>query len=265
MPSRQSDGHTNLSHQPVHHPIERRKVYDLIAEHLLGQISERALKPGDALPTERELAESYRVGRSSVREALRMLESKGLIRPSGNGAFAVAEYANPLSHSLHFLLTLDEASLLEIYEVRKILEVEAAGLAASRRADRDLIQMSEAIDEMADGLSSQDRYIDADLRFHLAVAAATGNRIALRMMHAIRDLLHRALASIYHIPGSPQRSITQHREILAAISAGDAEAARARMREHLLRVERDIQDVLIKDRKGHARRTVSAPTRSAKE
>ncbi len=264
MPSRQSDGQTTAATLPAPHPIERRKVYELIAEHLLGQISERSLKPGDALPTERELADSYRVGRSSVREALRMLESKGLIRPSGNGAFTVAEYDNPLSHSLHFLLSLEETSLLEIYEVRKILEVEAAGLAAARRADRDLAQMSDAIDEMTAGLSAQDRYIDADLRFHLAVAAATGNRIALRMMHAIRDLLHRALASIYHIPGSPQRSITQHREILAAIASGDAESARHRMREHLLRVERDIHDILMKDRKTRARRPLSTATRSAK-
>ncbi len=263
MPSRQSDGQTTAASLPIHHPIERRKVYELIAEHLLHQISERSLKPGDALPTERELADSYRVGRSSVREALRMLESKGLIRPSGNGAFAVADYDNPLSHSLHFLLSLEETSLLEIYEVRKIMEVEAAGLAAARRTDRDLAQMSEAIGEMTSGLASQDRYIDADLRFHLAVAAATGNRIALRMMHAIRDLLHRALASIYHIPGSPERSITQHREILAAIASGDAESARQRMREHLLRVERDIHDVLIKDRKVRARPPLSATTRSA--
>jgi GntR family transcriptional repressor for pyruvate dehydrogenase complex len=268
MPSRQSDGQTNSATVPVRrpapHPVERRKVYELISEHMASQISERALKPGDALPTERDLAESYRVGRSSVREALRMLESKGLIKPSGNGAFAVAEYGNPLSHSLNFLLTLEEVSLLEIYEVRKILEVEAAGLAASRRTDRDLAHMSAAIDEMIAGLSSQERYIEADLQFHLAVATATGNRIASRMMDAIRDLLHRALASIYHIPGSPQRSIAQHREILEAIASADAEAARARMREHLLRVERDIHDVLMKDRGTHARRKLATSSTSSK-
>jgi GntR family transcriptional repressor for pyruvate dehydrogenase complex len=84
------------------------------------------------------------------------------------------------------------------------------------------------------------------------------------MMHAIRDLLHRALASIYHIPGSPQRSITQHREILEAIAGADAEAARARMREHLLRVERDIHDVLMKDRGTDARRTVPTSSRNSK-
>jgi GntR family transcriptional repressor for pyruvate dehydrogenase complex len=232
------------------HPIERRKVYELIAEHLQGQIIERSLRPGDPLPTERELAESYRVGRSSVREALRMLESRGLIRPAGTGAFAVADYGNPLSRSLHLLLALEEASLLEIYEVRKTLEVEAAGLAARRRTDQDLAQMAKAIDEMEAGLDSQERYIAADLQFHLAVAAATRNRVALRMMHAVRDLLHRALASIYHIPGSPARSIAQHRQILEAIGSRDAESARERMREHLLRVEQDIQDALAGGREG---------------
>lgn len=227
------------------HPIERRKVYELIAEHLQGQIVERLLKPGDPLPTERELSESYRVGRSSVREALRMLESKGLIRDTGNGAFAVAEYGNPLSHSLHLLLALEDTTLLELYEVRKILEVEAAGLAATRRTDDDLSRMAAAIDGMVAGLSAQDRYITADLQFHLAVAQATSNRIALRVMHAVRDLLHRALASIYHIPGSPERSIMQHRAILAAIAAQDPDAARQQMKEHLLRVEGDIRDVLV--------------------
>jgi GntR family transcriptional repressor for pyruvate dehydrogenase complex len=226
-------------------PIERRKIYELVAERLLASISERGLKPGDPLPTERELMKLYRVGRSSVREALRMLESRGLIRASANGTFQVAEYGNPLSHSLHFLLELEEASLLEIYEVRKILEVEAAGLAAQRRSDDDLQQMAAAIADMEAGLAEQDHYIGADLRFHLAVATATRNRIALRMMHAVRDILHRALAQVYHIPGSPQRSIRQHRQILAAIAAGDADAARRRMREHLGRVERDIRGVLM--------------------
>ncbi|MDR7484684.1 MAG: FadR/GntR family transcriptional regulator [Armatimonadota bacterium] len=225
-------------------PIERRKVYELVAERLVVLISERGLRPGHPLPTERELMQTFRVGRSSVREALRMLESRGLIRPSANGAFEVAEYGNPLSHSLHFLLELEEASLPEIYEVRKTLEVESAGLAAQRRTAEDLEQMARAVAEMEAGLSSQDRYITADLQFHLAVASATRNRVALRMMHAVRDLLQQALARIYHIPGSPQRSILQHRAILDAIAAGDADGARQRMREHLQRVEREVHDFL---------------------
>ncbi len=228
----------------MYEPIERRKVYELIAERLLARISERRWKPGDALPTERQLMESYRVGRSSVREALRILESKGLIRALNKGAFAIAEYGSMLNHSLHLLLALQETNLRELFEVRKILEVEVAGLAAARRTDADLTQMARAIDEMVEGLSSEDRYIAADLQFHLTIADASRNRIALHMMQAIRDLLHRALGSIYHIPGSPQRSIAQHRLILAAIAAGDPDQAQHHMREHLFRVEGDIRDVL---------------------
>jgi len=225
-------------------PIARRKVYELIAEQLLAQISNRRLRPGDALPTERALMRSFRVGRSSVREALRILESQGLIRPAGNSAFAVAEYGNPLYHSLDLLLTLHGASLRELFEVRKILEVELAAMAASRRADADLRTMAEAIDEMVAGLAAQERYIAADLRFHLTIASCAGNRMALHMMQAIRLPLQQALMSIYHIPGSPQRSIAQHRRILDAIAARDPAGARARMREHLLRVEGDIDELL---------------------
>ena len=116
-------------------PIERKKVYELIAERLVQEISDRRLTPGDELPRERELAEVYRVGRSSVREALRMLESKGLIASPGSGRLVVAEYANPLNHSLALLLEMHDGDLQELFEVRRILEVESAGLAALRRTD----------------------------------------------------------------------------------------------------------------------------------
>jgi len=241
-------------------PIERRTVYELVAERLLEHISQRRLRPGDALPTERELTQVYHVGRSSVREALRMLQSNGLIKPAGKGVFVVAEFANPLNHSLHLLLTLRETDLRELFEVRKILEGETAALAAARRTDEDLAQMERAIAEMVEGLAAQDWYIEADLRFHLTIAAATRNRIALRMMQAVRDLLQRALSSIYHIPGSPQRSIEQHRLILDAIARRDAEGARRGMQEHLARVERDVQHMIAAptDRPAEETPTVSA-------
>src|ERR687885_541260 len=125
----------SLSDKALFEPIARQKTYEIVAERLLGLISSRQLGPGDALPSERELVELYRVGRSSIREALRMLESKGVIRSGGNGSFAVAEFANTLNNSLDFLLSVDEADYGELFEVRRILEGEAAALAASRRGD----------------------------------------------------------------------------------------------------------------------------------
>ena len=230
-------------------PIERRKVYEQIAEQLLAQISERRLRPGDPLPTERELTQLYRAGRSSVREALRMLESKGLIEAVDGGSFAVAAYANPLNSSLQLLLNLDQATMVDIYELRRILECEAAGLAAERHTDAHLDLMDAAIDEMARGLQSHGPergalYIDGDLRFHLAIAEATRNGVILHTMRALRELIRRALMSIFLVPDSPERSSEQHRAIRAAIAGRDGELARVEMRAHLERVESDIRHAL---------------------
>ena len=233
----------------TYQPIERRKVYELIAEQLLSEISARRLQPGDVIPPERELTRVYRVGRSSVREALRMLESRGVIEDVGNGSFAVAGYANPLGSSLQLLLSLDQATMRDIYELRRILECEAAALAAERHDDDHLAQMDAAIAEMTLGLAATgperaDLYIDGDLRFHLAIAEATQNGLIIHSMRALRDLIRRALTSIFTIPESPERSHEQHRAIRAAIAAGHPTPARAAMRDHLVRVESDVRHAL---------------------
>ena len=137
-------------------PVVRKKTYELVADRLTAEIGERRLRPGDALPTERQLTQEYRIGRSSVREALRMLESQGLIESRGSGMFVVAEFRNPLDQSLHLLLSLDESNLRELYEMRKLLEGELAALAAERRTDEDLGRMLTALQEMQDGLDSED-------------------------------------------------------------------------------------------------------------
>jgi GntR family transcriptional repressor for pyruvate dehydrogenase complex len=226
-------------------PISRKKTYELVADRLVSEIGERRLRPGDALPTERQLTQEYHVGRSSVREALRMLESQGLIESRGSGVFAVAEFRNPLNQSLSLLLSLDASNLRELYEMRMLIEGELAALAAERRSDEDLGRMLTALQQMRDGLDSEQLYIDADVQFHLAIADASKNRFAGHMMQALRELFHRALTSVYHISGSPETSLEQHQQILDAIAAGRPEEARRCMQEHLIRVERDIERTLI--------------------
>jgi DNA-binding FadR family transcriptional regulator len=214
-------------------PIERPNTYELLAQRLLGLIATGEIAGGEPLPSERELVERFGVGRSSVREALRVLESKGLIHQKGKGRFVAAEPQNPLNSSLQVLLELQEVSRDEQFEVREVLEGETAAFAAERRTDEDVLAIAETIDAMSEGLDSADSYIDADLQFHLAIARASRNRIALHMMHAIREILRRSLMTLYAVPGGPERSIAHHRQILDAIVAGDADAARERMREHL--------------------------------
>lgn len=226
-------------------PIARRKTYELVAERLVAMIGEGALRPGDTLATERELTERFAVGRSSVREALRMLESQGVIRAAGGGSLVVAEALNPLNSSLRLLFALDERTgLHDLFELRRILECEAAALAAERKRPEDLAEMDAATEEMAAALADSGRadgFIDADLRFHLALAEATGNRLVVHSMHAVRDVLRRALLTVYRIPQSPESAVGEHRKIRAAIAAGDTDRSREEMRAHLDRVEVDVR------------------------
>jgi GntR family transcriptional repressor for pyruvate dehydrogenase complex len=230
---------------PSERPIERRKTYELVTDRLVAMIGEGTLHPGDQLPTERELTDTFRVGRSSVREALRMLESQGVIRGASGGSFVVAEAMNPLNSSYRLLLALDERTgLRDLLELRRILECEAAALAATRRTDKHLQEMDAAITAMSQGLGEAlgNRFIDADLHFHLALAEATDNRLIVHSMHAVRDTLRRALMTVYAIPGSPENAIGEHRAIRAAVAARQATRARKEMAAHLARVEDDIEN-----------------------
>jgi len=220
-------------------PIERRKVYEQVSERLSAQIG-TTLQPGDALPSERELAERYRVGRSSVREALRMLESRGLIESRGSGTFVIAPWRNPFQEPLSLVVAGEDVDRTQLFEVRRMLEAEAAALAARRRSLGDLELMHEATDEMEAAIDSADAYVAADIRYHLVIAEATGNRLLLHLMQAIRERLTEMFGTVFKFPGGPERSIAQHRLITQAIAAEDAERARQAMTEHILRVEQEL-------------------------
>ena len=220
-------------------PIERRKVYEQVSERLSAQIG-TTLQPGDALPSERELAERYRVGRSSVREALRMLESRGLIESRGSGTFVIAPWRNPFQEPLSLVVAGEDVDRTQLFEVRRMLEAEAAALAARRRSLGDLELMHEATDEMEAAIDSADAYVAADIRYHLVIAEATGNRLLLHLMQAIRERLTEMFGTVFKFPGGPERSVAQHRLITQAIAAEDAERARQAMTEHILRVEQEL-------------------------
>ena len=220
-------------------PIERRKVYELVAERLVVEI-ETSLDPGDSMPAERELAERYRVGRSSVREALRMLESRGLIESRGNGAFVAAPRRNPFEQPLSLVVAGEDVDRAQLFEVRRMIEAEAAALAAQRRSEDDVRELRRETDAMERALGDAEEYVAADIRFHVVIAEATRNRLMPHLMQAIRERLTEMFGTVYRFPGGPERSIAQHRLITDAIEAGDPLRARAEMTEHIERVEREL-------------------------
>ena len=160
-----------------------------------------------------------------------------------NGTFVVAAWRNPFQQPLSVVVAGEDVDRAQLFEVRRMLEAEAAALAAKRRTVDQLNQMHEATDDMEIELASAERFVAADIRYHLVIAEATGNRLLLRLMQAIRDNLTEMFGTVFKFPGGPERSIAQHRLINEAIEAEDAEQARQLMTEHILRVEQELAQI----------------------
>jgi GntR family transcriptional repressor for pyruvate dehydrogenase complex len=216
---------------------------------LIGEIASGVLAEGDRLPREQDLAEQFKVSRGVARECIRGLEERGLITVThGRGATVAPagewDVFDPDVLSALLAGTRGREVLLEYIECRRILEVEAAGLAAERAGEEELKGLADAFAEMT-GAAERARsnpaaehfYQEADVAFHHAIVEATGNRALARMTLPI----HRALSTIFAPLARPEyrfeRGLPEHQRILEAIQSGDPEEARNAMREHLLTIE----------------------------
>jgi DNA-binding FadR family transcriptional regulator len=226
------------------------RLHTGIMRVLLGEIVSDRYQEGELLPREVDLAERFDVSRNVARECVRGLEERRLVTVRhGSGARVRPEHEwdrfDP--DVLAALLAGDHAAdvLGEYLECRRILEVEAAGLAAERATDEDRQALAEAFERMrltAQGArqnpAGERLYREADVAFHRAVVRAARNPVLGRMTEPI----HRALSATFGALARPrmrfERGLPEHERILEAISAGDAPEARAAMRAHLLTVER---------------------------
>jgi GntR family transcriptional repressor for pyruvate dehydrogenase complex len=199
------------------------------------------LRPGDRLPPERELAQTLHVSRASLREALRRLSANGLVEIRwGQGVFirsvdldAVLARLTPLA--------LGPGNVSDLYAVRRLLEVPAAGWAAELGSDVQRAELQALMDE---ALASQNRLVgdveytrDFDRRFHSLVAGMSQNAVLVRIMITLFDLLGEMRRRSLRLPGRALDTIQEHRAIVDAILARDAQAAQAHMRVHLQSAE----------------------------
>jgi GntR family transcriptional regulator, transcriptional repressor for pyruvate dehydrogenase complex len=232
--------------------LDRRNVYSRVADDIVAMLRDGHIKPGDPLPTERELVEAYGVGRSSAREAVRVLESKGLIVNDSRGMPVMADPVTALNGAIELVVDLHRGTLRDLYELRRMLEIENAALAAERRSDGQLEEMSKtidgfqaAIDRDRDGdPAAHEAMVSSDVLFHMTVASASGNPLALTIMEGIRGLLTQAHLTVVDVAGIAGTSLRQHRLIYAAIEAGAVQAARSAMHDHLQQVERTAEALL---------------------
>ena len=219
-------------------PIKSTRIYEEIVRQVKALISEGRLKSGDQLPPERDLAERFKVSRTSVREALRALESLGLIeiRP-GEGTFVREVSVESLIEPLALVILTQREAVAELFEARRLLEPAIAGLAA-RRATRDEIhEMERILEEQAKEVAAGRTGLAQDAAFHAAIASSAHNRAITRLVNALMDLLTQSREESLQTPGRPTRSHQDHRRVLEAIQRRDAAAAQRAMLDHVVAVE----------------------------
>jgi GntR family transcriptional repressor for pyruvate dehydrogenase complex len=204
--------------------LSRPKLVDDVVNQLQKKISDGELKAGDKIPTEPELMEQFGVGRSTVREAVSVLVHAGLLeKRQGFGTFLASDSIihEPLVHRLR------RAELLEVYEVRKMLELDISRLAAERRRENDLEHMRTALDQRVQALDkgATDAYLNADIAFHVAVAVASQNSIAADLYRTFSSFLHDALHMLATDENVHDPHHLFHENLYLAIKDKDVSAA----------------------------------------
>ena len=240
--------------------IRRQTLSSKVVDHLLGYIKSGQVKPGDRLPTEKQLTEQLGVSRTCVREAMKSLESLHLIdvRPK-IGAVVQDPSVAALFHSEHLATAANLQETDVLVEFRKILEVGLASLAAAKADLKDLADMEKALEDHQRALKSGAAAYPADIAFHMAIANASKNPIAVLVLQMISGPLTEQRKRIHTVPGAVAISVEEHREIFAAIQARDPEKARSAMHIHMEGVERSWRVAKAQDLLEHAAHGLNQP------
>jgi GntR family transcriptional regulator, transcriptional repressor for pyruvate dehydrogenase complex len=225
----------------VYKLVRTSRLYEQIVQQIEDSILKGALKAGDQLPAERELAIRFGVSRTAVREAVKALREKGLVEAySGRGTFITDGTSQAVRQSFDLMVKIGQPEgSTDLAEVRSILEPEIAALAAERAEESDRATLREAVAVMDRSLKDADAYIEADLDFHLALAEAAANPLILSLIDSIVGLLREQRLRIFQVEGGPQRGQIHHKRILEAMEKRDAKMARDAMKAHLEQVRED--------------------------
>jgi GntR family transcriptional regulator, transcriptional repressor for pyruvate dehydrogenase complex len=229
-------------------PISRSSVSDEIVDQLIDLIERGVLKPGEKIPSEHQLCQQFGVGRTSVREALRSLSVMGILTThAGDGTYVSEDRTRLLRRTLQWGLLLDKKVIEDLLETRLMLESQTAYMAASKATEENLAELRQSVGQMAAAVEKPDVYLEADLRFHLAVAQASQNSILHNLLSMIRSYLQAWIEETlrnspdHRLDSRAKLSVQEHRRVLKAIEARDADGASAAMRRHILSSSADLR------------------------
>jgi GntR family transcriptional repressor for pyruvate dehydrogenase complex len=216
-------------------PVSRVTLGEQVAAQIAAQIGEGFWRPGDRLPAESELCTTLRIGRSTLREALKSLAYVGMVqmRP-GEGTY-VLDNAQGLADRIrtHGILK-SEKELQDVSEARLILETELAAIAAERLEPGDLQKLEEILKAMKQALEGNgEDYATLDVDFHFAIAKSSKNQLLYELLTPIRNVLQDFIARSQSLPGIKDKAHEHHAKIVAALRQRNPEKARREMRAHL--------------------------------
>lgn len=218
--------------------VEKKRAYEDIVKQIRALIEKGKLKKGDQLPTERELTDTFRVSRATVREAIRTLESMRLVESrQGDGTYVLASSEEALVQPLAASLLHEKDDLADIFFIRKIIEPVVAQLAAEHATREEIKELEEILKKQEKDFSSGVNIVETDSAFHSSLARMSKNRVVERLLLAIVDLLVQTREGYLQNDERACGSLRGHEEVLAAIKSGDGTAAKLAMRRHLESVE----------------------------
>jgi GntR family transcriptional repressor for pyruvate dehydrogenase complex len=226
--------------------IQKRSAPEIIISEIVQHVKSGELKPGDKLPTEREMSLMFGVGRSSIREAIKGLVLSGYLESSqGKGTFIRKDIPVNDLNLTNFQNALAAEQIIELMELREILECNAVKLAAERASSEDIRRMHEALERMQTCKADIKKFYDPDFDFHVAIAKATHNEMICEMMKRIVGKSHEYYEKF--MPDRlcpPEQAILTARQIVSCIENGEAEKASRYMKAHLDLVEIELQRVV---------------------
>jgi len=235
---------TAAPHDPMHLIRNKENITHLLVLRFQQLLSEGLLAPGNRLPPERELATNFGVARSSLRQALKVLEIMGVITQKvGDGSYLNKDASEVLAVPMEFLFLLDDTSLQELIEMRLMTEPGLAAKAAERATAADIALLRQCVLDLEHSQGDRVRLVASDLQFHRAIFQASGNRLSGRLFH----MIHRAMLNMMMVTSQLvdlEHTLEFHRPILAAIIARDAKRASKLMTDHLI----DAQQLVMQSR-----------------
>jgi len=248
--------------------LRPKRLCDSTVEQVLSLVRTGGLAPGTKLPPERSLVSSLGVSRNSLREAIRVLETMGVLRVEpGRGTWVREDVGEPPMDTASAWLPFHGRDVIDLLEMRDTLEIKAAALAAERGSNEHLEALVVALDRLKAAIDGgdSDEIIAADAEFHQVVAEASDNRLLADCLAGLDHLVDAARRALLTLPGRLRRMAREHEAVVAAILSRDPEASAAAMSGHVHRVAGEVEAAMSRERYVAADGALSGPSAHSRD